>query len=193
MATYRFHVAQALLAFLAIPGANAALVMNPGDLVDIRFTLTNPICPTGPCDTLMTILLADGAFFAVPGAGSLYNGSSLLGSQPNTSSAVFRSASSAFAGDSAVIDFTTLLDGSINGRLTYGLLSGTYTWTGDSPGAVIFIGHSTPGGGSFFAAQNVVTITSLTLIVGGDVPEPATASLAVLGAGALLILKRRRA
>jgi len=129
-----FHFIAASLALVA---ATRADVMTPGMTLRVRFTVHRPFQPQPP-DTLL--LLLDHPFIETPlgsYAAQLFNGNVLLGTHTSTLLGLtqgqmnvmdfdsWKSATSAFTFDHpTVVDFTSILDGSIQGVVEFTIANG---------------------------------------------------------------------
>ncbi len=164
-----------------------AATLYPTDTLQITFTTSAPSCPSGPCDALLVHVTEDGAFFNTAGISSLFNGTSLLGTDSELSfccNFTFRSASSLSA-QGAIVDFTSIDNGSINGVIDINILDGYLTWLGD-PTADVTLARATGLGD--YSGGTGVTITSVSILT----PEPNAASLAVTGLSALILIAALR-
>lgn len=118
-------------------GAHADTI-SPGEMIQFSFTLSGvPTCSDGPCDTLlMTPFGGSSIFVGSPILNvQLFNGSTLLGSFTGVPVvASFVSASSLYTFDNpTVIDFSSILDGSIQGIVDYQLTGASITNTSLDP------------------------------------------------------------
>jgi hypothetical protein len=186
MTLNRFLLSLVLALFLVAPSrAFGAAILIPGDVLEVRFSVTNPICPGGPCDVFLTFPSAEGAFNVVPNGGALFDGSTLLGFHSGTYDPNFRAASSLFTTlNSATVDFSSINDGSIQGLITFSIASGYMTWNGE-PGMFLTLGHAS--GSGFVSGGTGLTITSSTIVA----PEPASALLCAVSIGLLQFMRGR--
>ncbi len=165
--------------------------VSPGEIVKFSFTLSGPpTCPSGPCDTfVMSPFGATSIFVGLPIMHiELFDGNTLLGSYVGVAVvADFVSSTSQFTfGNPTVIDFSSFLDGSINGTVYYQLTDGSITNTSLDPANAGFsVGHATSSNGFTGMVPIVVTDESF-------VPEPGVAVCVLTGLAAMICAKLRR-
>src|SRR5258708_38985624 len=84
--------------------------LNAGDILQIGFSTTAPVCPSGACDVLELFPNEAGSFFATNVTANLFNGNTLLGTYfaAICCAPSFRSPSSLFQAGSATADFTAI-------------------------------------------------------------------------------------
>jgi len=159
------------------PGAT----LNAGDILEIRFGTTAPVCPSGPCDSLIVNWNEAGSFFATNGVTKLFDGTTLLGVYSNSICCIgyFRSSSSLFQAGSTTVDFTAIGSGAINGIVDLSIGTGYLTWPA-LPTPYLTLGHAT--GPGFVLGGTGVEINSITIL---SSPEP---SSIILMAGGLAFL-----
>lgn len=168
----------------------AATTFLPGEVMEVRFRFAAPpVCPGGPCDVLHVDPDPYSAFFLVADQASLFNGTTLLGTQTGTTVPNFRSATSLFnTFNSATIDFSSITNGTIDGLFRFSISGGRMEFPG--PAGFRLLPARAEGPGVTVAEPgNFAEITSVTIIPAA-VPEPGSAL--PLGAGALLLLALRR-
>src|SRR5437773_2458177 len=68
-----------LVASLSLAQKAPGSTLNAGDILEIRFGTTAPVCPSGPCDSLIVNWHEAGSFFATNGVTELFDGTTLLG------------------------------------------------------------------------------------------------------------------
>ncbi|MGD1098262.1 MAG: FG-GAP-like repeat-containing protein [Bryobacteraceae bacterium] len=161
------------------PNAHGAQ-LNPGDTLEIRFTTTATVCPSGTCDVLIGYVNEAGAYNAVNITAKLFNGNSLLGTYTNLSCCVpyFRSATSLFQDGSTTVDFTAINAGTIQGLLQISIASGYLTWP-SAPASNLTIGHATAPG--VVAGGTGIQVQSIT-IVSAPPPWPTPTSTSFIAA-----------
>lgn len=173
--------------------AHAVSILNPGDILRVTFTVTNSDCPGGPCDVIVGFANYDTAFFILPGQAALYDGSTLLGTYTGNSAPNFRAATSLFGShNAATIDFTSITNRTIQGRIDFTITGGQAIWNG-TPSLSLTLGRAQSAG--FVLGDVGLTVTSGEIISG--VPEPSTAALwglsSLLAFHAGYAVRRRRA
>src|SRR5258708_912601 len=180
-----------MVALVAPQTARASATLLPGQTLEIVFSVSNPMCPGGPCDVLLTFPTADGAFNVVPNGGSLFNGTTLLGTHPSTCAPNFRASTSLFTTlNAATVDFTSINNGSISGRITFSIASGYMTWNGD-PGMTLTLGRAS-GSGAVLGGTGVSIISSriISQTPPTPTPLPGTVWLCLAGIGFYLGMQR---
>ncbi len=172
------------LTLLAPASFASSVTLNPGDRFQIDFSV-NPSSCVLTCDTLLFSADATGGpFLEAEGIGSLYNGSTLLGTVEsiNCCTTVFESSSSAWGlvgWYATVVDFTSIQDGTIQGIFDYSVTGGSITF---DPSQSIFSLSQAFGPGGLDAPEGPV-IESETII--RATPEPTRIPLVF---GALIFL-----
>jgi hypothetical protein len=163
----------------------AAETLKAGDVLEIKFTTKSPTCPSGPCDTLLVQWNEAGAFLATKETDVLYNGNVLLGTYFSQicCAGLFKSPTSIVGTNGAVVDFTAIDDGSINGILDLTIGTGFLTWP-KRPTPSLFLGRATRQG--VISGGTGIKITSVNIV-----PEPATMGLFIGGIGLLAVLRRK--
>ncbi len=152
--------------------------INPGDVLQIRFkTLQSPDCagPVSQCDTLI-FNIDFSSTAAAPTTATLYNSATLLGTFQTTNECLlagtcaalvpsFVAAGSVYDLGSPVIDFTSILNGTIDGVLNLTVTAATKVNLDPNKSAIIVARapqHGTTATGYF------VRPTSLTVIRSDD-------------------------
>lgn len=163
--------------------------LNAGDVLEVRFTTTGPICPSGPCDALELSLNESGAFFDANVTADLFDGNTLLGSYFNIFCCVprFRSPSSLFQAGGAVVDFTAIDSSTINGVIDVSIGTGFLTWP-SAPTPDLVIGLALDPG-VLLVGGTGLQVNSVTII---PAPEPWTLALLGIGLGSFLVGARLR-
>jgi len=192
-----FRNAPSLRHFLFIGAVLAAVTpkaigdtLNVGDILQIRFSTTAPVCPNGACDVLEVVLTAYGSYNVSNLTVNLFDGSSLLGAYFNASGgfSAFQSSTSMF-GAGSVVDFTAIDSGTINGIIDMSIASGYWIWP-SGPTLNLFIGHSsapyTVNGGTGIQVNSVT-------ILPASIPEPSYMGLLIGGVVFLGLWHRLRA
>jgi hypothetical protein len=181
----------ALIALFLMTGfvAKAGLLL-PGEVAIYSFT-TNPVifpC-SGGCDTLLLSNLASAASPSVFTA-RLFNGATLLGTNIGLCCVFgFVSATSLFTfGPPTVVDFTSILNGSIAGHIDVTIDTGSVDLV--QSGISLFLAHAINSSGTIGNSQPSATLTGMTIISAS--PEPSSLALGVLGSAFLLLLTNRR-
>ena len=170
--------------------AHAATILE-GEIVQFSFTLSGPpTCPDGTCDTLiMTPFGASSIFQGSPIMHvELFNGNTLLGTFTGVPVvAAFDSSTSLYTFDSPpTIDFSSILNGAIQGIVLYQLTGGSITNTTLDPASAGFgLGHATDSSG--FNKLVPVTVTSETVV-----PEPSVSAFVLAGLAAMACWAGRR-
>lgn len=192
-----------VLGLSAGPSALGAAILMAGETLRVDFQLAPPACSGGPCDTLLVFPSADQAFSPVVDAVTLFDGATVLGSMTATYAPAFTSAGSALLpGTAAIVDFTDILNGTIDGSITFTLSSGSITWTSGVPGLNLTLGRAIAPGLIMAGSSVVITGVSITggTPIGPEVlaaevihnPEPGTLWLAAGGGLLLWGLRRYR-
>ncbi|MCC6861747.1 MAG: hypothetical protein IT158_24465 [Bryobacterales bacterium] len=195
MAICRGALAVAALAFASawLPGTARASLLMPGDILRVEFSTLDPLCPGGPCDVLTVMPVDYGSWGAGGGSAALYDGSLLLGTHDTPELCCvwdFVSSSSLFTARSpAVVDFHSILNGIVGGRIDLRIYNGLLTFPG-GPAVRLEIGRA--AGPGVVEAGSGIFITSTGIVPGplfpppgGAVPEPGSAWL--VAGGAVLI------
>jgi hypothetical protein len=148
--------------------------INPGDTLQIVFTtLPSPVCSGGPCDTL----LFDIRFTSNPGtpiSAGLYNATVNLGTFQTTVACLqagtcaslapsFVASGSLYGFNAPVVDFTSILNGTINGVLNLTVTAPT-TVDLNPVNTRIFVAHATASGvinGGYLRQVTSMTLTPL--------------------------------
>jgi hypothetical protein len=176
-----------VFAGLVIAPTAIGATLNAGDILQIGFSTTAPVCPSGACDVLELFPNEAGSFFATNVTASLFNGNTLLGTYFSAFCCVptFRSPSSLFQAGSATADFTAIDAGITNGIIDMSLGTGFLTWPAE-PTPNLLIGHAT-GPGSVLGGTGI-QVTSVAIV---PAPEPSTFS-ALLGGLVFLGFRHRK-
>lgn len=171
-----------LAGFAVMPAARGD-VLNAGEVLEIHFSTSAPVCPFGECDTLVVYPNEQGAFFATDMTANLYDGATLLGTYFNPSCCLplFQSSSSVFT-EGTTVDFTGMDSGTIDGILDISIATGSLTWP-SAPTPQLLLGHAT-GTGLVWGGTGL-QITSVTIL---PVPEPSTLAT-LLGMLVLLVFR----
>lgn len=202
-------IAVALLAFAAAPGMAAPLTLTPDNALVVRFTTDPSIWGSTEPDYMLAMLKTPGAFNPPSNLQSLtaklYNGNTLLGTYVSPYTDIIGPFGGIYLGEwisstspnpgwafgqATPIDFTSILNGSIDGRIVVTINSGSlqidYPFTGDPVWQWVELTHSLTNNSGIpvgFASNISVAL----------IPEPATASTAVLSFAILALLLRRQA
>jgi hypothetical protein len=165
--------------------------LNVGDILEVRFTTSAPVCPFGPCDTLIFNPQEFGSYFATNVTASVFDGTTLLGTYFSDSCCVptFRSSSSLFQVGSATIDFTGIDSGTIDGIIHMSIATGYLTWPSPpTPPYIPYLtlGHAT-GPGVVYGGTGL-EVTGIDIFA----PEPPVIET-MLGCLGFLLIRRRRA
>lgn len=193
-----------MLAMTLAAGAEAlgASILMAGETLRVHFQLAPPVCWGGPCDTLLVMPTADQAFAPTVDAVTLFHGQTVLGSLTGIYTPAFASSGSLMSAGAAIVDFTSVLDGSIQGSLAFSLSSGSMGWTNGMPGLNIVLGRALAPG--LIMEGTAVVITGVTIhsnsvlapeaLDAGAVhnPEPGSLWLGAGGGTALWLLRRYR-
>ncbi len=191
-----------------VPGVRAASItvnqtLNPGEILTIDFqTNASIITASGLAYDTLVFFVATGLNSTDVIGTNLFDGATLLASNPGQFQNVFggeiftwvKSLPSIFgAGNPTQIDFTHILDGTIQGELDVFLVTSTPVNIGL---VQLFLGKAIdPGSFEIFGGGDEVTITSSS-IAPAPVPEPATMFLfgsgliGLIGYGRKKFLKR---
>lgn len=183
-------------------GNSEFLTLVPGQLLRIGFSTSPPFAEMREPDTLYV-------FFGFPEVvmpfglmtGVLYDGSSVLGVSTSAAGAgllgtislnpagpTWKSAVSPWdfpAGDPVIVDFTSILNGSIAGTLEFSIDTGEIRIDTGSLALRLIDAQSAQGGELLGSGQ----ILSVSLV---PVPEPTMAWLLVCGLGVLMVVGVRR-
>jgi hypothetical protein len=179
-----------VLALFFCAGLNATTLF-PDEIWEIQFsadTIAHP-CPTN-CDVLELVPAGPGSPTGVAAINaSLFNGATLLGTYTNTLCCVpsFKSSSSLWNFASpTVIDFSSLQNGTFNGRIDFSITSGTLNFDPNDT-TFFFLGHagSSNSLSSDPLSRHVISTAILT-------PEPATVGLLALGLAGFALRRLRR-
>ena len=167
-----FIVGVSVITALAATPMMSGSTLKAGDILEVRFSTTAPVCPFGACDVLELFPNEAGAFFDTNFTANLLLGTTLLGTyfDPITIPVVFRSPSSLFAPPtpSATVDFTAINSGVTNGIIDLSMGTGFWTWPGE-PTPILYIGHTLAH--DAIHAGTGIQITSITIL---SSPEPST-------------------
>jgi hypothetical protein len=185
------------VACLARPAAADTVTIQPGEILRVTFTtLATPDCTVGPCDTLLFILVftnnMNGASITTAG---LFDSQTLLGTFETSETCLmlgtcsglvpaFIAAGSIYGLGAPVIDFTSILNGTIHGVLAV-TLDKPIDFDANSSFNSFFVTHATDRGvgvGGYFKAFDSVTI----------VPEPPSITLLAVSLGSLVVYRRKR-
>ena len=166
-----------------------ASTLVPGDIAEYTFT-TNPItfpC-AGGCDTLLFSPNYSGLTGAPVVTILLYDGSNLLGTFTSAAccSGAFVTAASSYGFGAPIVDFTTILNGTIQGRLDLSVSGGSITGI-PQPGSLLVLGHSASLGGVSGDSRSA-TLSSVVTIT----PEPSTFGMLSVALSGLCLCFRRR-
>jgi len=188
-----------------MPGEARAGVLLPGDILRVDFSTLDPLCPGGPCDVLTVLPVNYGSWGAGGGSASLHDGLILLGvdDSPDLCCAWdFVSPSSALtARNPAVVDFSSILNGILGGRIDISIHSGQLTFP-SAPAVRLELGRA--AGAGLIEGGSGIFVTSLAIIQGPRfspaleaVPEPGafglvTAGAVLLAAGGFRLRRKRR-
>jgi len=196
--TPRNILAAALLA-LAVPlhALAAVLVITPQESLEVRFSIPEPpplFEPAGEYNVLsLTYTLAAPADTAVAPTATLFDGSAPLGTHASSDPRAFYFAGAngliRFTYDAApLVDYSSVLDASIAGRVVVSVSAGEISLDPDS--VSILIG-SAVGTGTTIAVQGGPrpSILSVSLV---PVPEPGTVLQVLAGLALLCIAVARR-
>ena len=177
-----------ILSALCMPPASAGTLF-PGEVLQATFSTTpSPNCVLGPCDTLIFELDATGATGIPVLTAQLFNSSALLGTwtYAGIGDPVFDSSTSMFGSYATVIDFASILNGTITGIIDLSIVGGTLSFNPDSTQSRFHLGYS--NGPDTIVGGIDIPLTSLVIT-----PEPSTVVLlfSVLAALAASKLRRR--
>jgi len=174
----------------AVTPKATADTLNAGDILEIRFSTTAPVCQLGPCDALVLYDNAAGSNGATNLMVNLFDGNSLLGTDVNVFCCVafFHSPTSVY-GDGATVDFTAIDSGTINGIMDMSFGTGSLTWP-SAPTPTLLIGHATAKG--YLGGEGTgIQINSVTILT-APIPEPSYIVLLLGGLVFLGLWHRRR-
>lgn len=117
------------LAVFALAPAAFGSTLYAGDILEIQFSTSSPVCPYGACDGLILYPQEQGAYFATDVTANLYDGTSLLGTyfSPSCCVPTFRSSNSLFQVGSATVDFAAIDSGTIYGIIDMSIANGYLT------------------------------------------------------------------
>jgi len=187
-----------LLVFGARVRPAAADTIGPADVLRVAFSLPAPPQCVGGCDVILFgFALANNP--VGPTSASLFNGSTSLGTfrtdtecqMAGTCAAgvpSFIAQGSVYGLHSPVIDFTSIRNGTINGRLDFSVTTPTDMELGGRD-TFVLIGHASQIGGTNSGTR--ATITSEAIIA--TTPEPSSVLLLSTGAAMLVVRSRRSA
>lgn len=173
-------IAGLILSALCVPRASAGTLL-PGEALQATFVTTpSPNCILGPCDSLIFELDATGATGTPVLTAQLFNASILLGAweYAGVSDPVFESSASMFGSSAAIVDFASILDGTISGILDLSIVGGTLSFNPDPTQSHFHLGYS--NGPDTIVGGSDIPLTSLVIA-----PEALTA---VLWFGGLIVL-----
>ena len=182
-----FAVGFTLVAALFVAPRAIGSTLAAGQILEIRFTTTAPVCP-GPCDVLELYPNETGSFFASSGTANLFDSNVHLGTYFTTFCCVpfFRSPSSLFQAGSATVDFTAINSGSINGILDMSIGTGFFTWP-SAPTPTLLIGHGEGPGGVLGGSG--IQVNSVSIL--SSVPERSTFATLLVGLALLAFWQSR--
>jgi hypothetical protein len=176
----------------AVTPKATADTLNVGEILEVRFSTTAPVCPNGACDVLWLSWTGPVGFFsATDFTANLFDGNSLLGTYFNTGCCfpTFQSPTSVFGAGSATVDFTAINSGTINGILDMSIATGYLIWP-SAPTLDLLIGHSpapnTANGGTGLQVDSVTILPT-------PIPEPSYIALLLGGVVFLGLWHRLRA
>jgi hypothetical protein len=182
-----------LLVFGGYAKRAAADTIRPGDVLRETFSLpAQPECLLGECDVILfSFAFANNPVGAT--SASLFNGSTLLGTfrcqmSENCVAGVpsFVAQGGLYGLQSAVIDFTSIRNGTVEGRLDFSVTTPTDVVFGGQ-NTFVHIGHASQIGVTYSGSR--ATITSEAIVT--PTPEPTT--LLLFGSGITgLVIRRRR-
>jgi hypothetical protein len=198
----RISMASMLLSVvcLALPAAAATITLQPSDVLQLSFTtLAAPDCSAGggPCDTLIFLLdFTNNVNDASIPTATLFDSSTLLGTfQTNQTCLMLGTCSglvpsfvtpgSIYGLGSPVIDFTSILNGTIHGVLDVKVNKPIDFDTNSSDNSFLVTHATSVGvgmGGYFKGFDNVTVVT----------PEPASITLMGVGLASLVARWRRK-
>jgi hypothetical protein len=175
----------------------AADTIRPADVLRVAFSLPAPPQCVGGCDVILfSLALANNP--VGPTSASLFDGSTLLGNfrtdtdcqTAGTCAAgvpSFIAQGSAYGLGSPVIDFASIRNGTIAGRLDFSVTTPTDVELGGRD-TFVLIGHASQIGGTNSGSR--ATITSEAII--STTPEPSSLLLFMSGAATLVFRLRRK-
>jgi hypothetical protein len=179
MAAFSIYVAAPLLAHAS------PLILNPGQYLEIRFSGPSPTCSGGPCGALrvdygsFSTAVSPGSMFCT---STIFDGTTKLGMEFCTGfSTLFVSHLSSFPNPSIQIDFTSINNGTIDGRID---VTATAQVTFNDPASIrVLLGPdwNVAGGGP-------LTVLSVT-----ETPEPGALAPFTLAVMLALLRVRGRA
>jgi hypothetical protein len=185
-----------LLTFATSSAAAAPLTLKAGDSLLVDFVVTQTVTWDiyGPPDALELSLWEHHRDVHTTTAGSLFDGATLLGVTLNNGVIGFydqlsTEAAMCCSGFGTLVDFTSILDGSIEGRVEFLVTGGALTFADEFVLARLSLYNIDSPGGGGIGHVSWVTVTSIAVNRGASVPEPALFSLLALGLG---LAARRR-
>jgi hypothetical protein len=76
-------IAFSVIVAIAFAPKTMGAQLNAGDVLEIRFSTTSPVCPSGACDVLLVSANESGGFNATNVTAKIFNGSDILGTYLN--------------------------------------------------------------------------------------------------------------
>jgi hypothetical protein len=183
---------------ILVPAADATVVLNPGDTLEFQFTV-NPIFFGGYTPDALTLDTEAGSqVVPITLELSVSNGTTLLASS-SADLSWFGSRSfpdwqlDVLGGPGAPSwfpsgDFTSIVNGTIIGRLDLTVTAGQFTLNDPSEAELELWALSSDGGGNNLPFA--LTVTNIEFDPAG-VPEPASAALLIPALAGLAVLRRR--
>jgi hypothetical protein len=179
----------AILLSVMATTAPAATVDAMNESFEVRFTV-----PVQPADHngIMISTATTSSSGTILGEVSLFDGDTLLGSHrvTNSISGMFYGSDSMLASGfygGSLIDYSSISDGTIDGRFTYELISATAgAYITFDPAEFLFVTFGNMGNTGFDGSMVSNTVTTSTT----PVPLPASAWLLLAGLGALFGWRR---
>jgi hypothetical protein len=194
------HISRIVLFVCVLIGANAtglrAAILTPNDVLQVRFT----VAPASPTPDVLTMSLGIVQVLAAHTSrtGALFDGNTLLGTGSTSSfgghvgalslspARSWRSPASVWDFDfPAVADFTTIQNGTIDGRVDFTIQTGAMDIDLNNVG--LSMGQAIAPN-IFLNSNPQPVITSVQIV---PIPEPATLTACALAG--LLVRRRRRA